>query len=134
MSTDSSMPYQPDARVTVGVAYARPQYHWTRSVSVAVGATVGDVLLVSGFRQAHPGWDILPAGVGIDGRLVDLATSVHEGDRVEVYRALSFDPMVSRRRRAAHKARRAATSGSRAADAAPAEGFDAGRLKADHRD
>lgn len=99
---------QSDESITVTLTYAEPHAHWSRSVVVPVGATVSDVLLVSGFRQAHPGWDVSPAGVGIDGKQVELTAPVAQGDRVEVYRSLSFDPMVSRRRRAAHKARRAA--------------------------
>lgn len=49
---------------------------------------------------------------GIYGRLVQVDEALSDGDRVELYRPLHFDPKESRRRRAAHRLaqRQAATA------------------------
>ena len=87
------------------VRYAWPDGSWQASVALSEPLSVEQVLVLSGFHQAHPAWDLALAGVGINGRLVAPDTLVQDGDRVEVYRPLTFDPMVSRRRRAQHKAK-----------------------------
>lgn len=40
------------------------------------------------------------ARVGIHGRIVERDHVLHDGDRVEIYRPLTLDPMQARRRRA----------------------------------
>ena len=92
----------------VTVSYAQPHLHWQRELEVADDATVQQALAKSGFAQAHPPLRDFAQGVGINGKIVSLDHALNENDRVEIYRPLSFDPMVSRRRRAAHKARKAA--------------------------
>jgi len=78
---------------------------WLRVVDVPAGATVADALRLSGFADAFPSVDPWRAGVGIFGRRVNPEHTLEQGARVEIYRPLAFDPMESRRRRAAHKAR-----------------------------
>ncbi len=56
------------------------------------GATVRTALAAAG-RAA-------PDAVGIHGRRATLDTRLADGDRVELYRALSADPKQARRRRA----------------------------------
>ena len=43
------------------------------------------------------------AGVGVFGRAVRPDTALNDGDRLEIYRGLTFDPKESRRRRAEHR-------------------------------
>lgn len=93
------------AQPIVEVRYAWPDRSWQASVVLDRAMSIADVLAQAGFHQAHPGWDAVQAGVGINGRLASQDTAVQAGDRIEIYRPLSFDPMVSRRRRAQHKAR-----------------------------
>lgn len=93
-------------RLRVQVVYAMPDEVWLRQVEVATGSTLQDALAASGFREAFPQIDPIAAGVGVFGIRRQADYVLADGDRVEVYRPLVFDPMESRRRRAAHKARR----------------------------
>lgn len=84
------------------------------SVQVDAGATVLDAIRASGVLTRYPVVDISTRSVGIWGRPCNLATSLQHGDRVEIYRALTMDPMQARRLRAERPAQR----GARAAKAA----------------
>ncbi|CAM3821782.1 UPF0125 protein Bpet2512 [Bordetella sputigena] len=94
-----------EAALTVWVCHARPHAAWQCELRLPAGATVGDAVEASGFIQAFPDIDPWNAGVGVFGRVVQPGQPLRDGDRVEVYRPLVFDPMESRRRRAAHRAR-----------------------------
>jgi len=61
------------------------------------GATVRAALAAAGRFAART--------VGIHGRRADLEARLADGDRVEIYRALSADPKEARRRRAKQRAR-----------------------------
>ena len=61
------------------------------------GATVRAALSAAGRSAAR--------AVGIHGRRADLEARLADGDRVEIYRALSADPKEARRRRAKQRAR-----------------------------
>ncbi|WP_459618462.1 RnfH family protein [Bordetella sp. 2513F-2] len=95
----------------VEVAYAAPEGPWLRSLSLPAGATLAQALEASGLAQAFPGLDPYAHGVGIYGRLCPAGQALADGDRVEVYRPLRFDPKESRRRRAEHRRARAAAQG-----------------------
>jgi len=71
-----------------------------KSVQLEAGATVGDALRVSGMEGDLGASGVDWSHVGIFGRLVDATTTLRDGDRVEVYRALKIDPKEARRRRA----------------------------------
>lgn len=102
------------SELTITVCYARPEAVWQHEVRLPAGATVGAALAASGFAQAFPGLDVEAQGVGVFGVRRSLDTVLSDGDRVEVYRALSFDPKESRRRRDEHRRARLARSGGRA--------------------
>lgn len=89
--------------ISVRVCYATPTSTWQRELSLPAGTTAHEALQRSGFRAAFPAIDPWRLGVGIFGKLCQADTPLREGDRLEVYRALTFDPMVSRRRRAEHR-------------------------------
>ncbi|KTD61070.1 RnfH family protein [Legionella shakespearei] len=65
------------------------------------GATVGDALNESGIYHSHPETKELP--VGIYAKQVSLSEVLKDGDRVELYRALSRDPKEKRRQLAKKK-------------------------------
>lgn len=92
------------AVLTVEVCYAHGSGVWRKALTLPAGAQVGDALDESGFRTAFPDVDPLQAGVGVYGIKCGMEHALHDGDRVEVYRPLVFDPKESRRRRAQHKA------------------------------
>lgn len=76
---------------------------WQKTVQLAAGSTLEQALLQSGFYQEQDSqWHDSPCGVFGVQRARDHILS--DQDQVEIYRPLSFDPMESRRRRAAHKA------------------------------
>lgn len=63
-----------------------------KSLSLPAGATVADALaaLPAGVPQQH---------IGIWGHKAERSEGLSHGDRVEVYRPLTVDPMEARRRR-----------------------------------
>lgn len=85
--------------VVVEVCYALPTRQWLRALALPAGATVADALAASGL-VTELGLS-LPLDAGIYGRRCAPETPLQNGDRVEIYRPLDFDPMESRRRRAA---------------------------------
>ncbi|ARP94251.1 RnfH family protein [Bordetella genomosp. 13] len=99
------------AGLRVQVCHAGAQGVWLRELTVPVGATAAQALQASGFAQDFPGVDPWRLGVGIFGRACAPETVLAEGDRVEIYRALTFDPKESRRRRVEHRRARAAAQG-----------------------
>lgn len=78
---------------------------WQQNLLMPVGSTVEQALAASDFGTCFPGRDPWQDGVGIHGKMVGPAQILLEHDRIEIYRPLVFDPMTSRRRRAAHKQR-----------------------------
>jgi len=89
--------------VRVSVVYAECGNAWQTRLAVPAGTDVGTVFRLSGFAQAFPDYPSQAPAVGIFGRRCHLDEPVSEGDRIEIYRPLDFDPMESRRRRAEHR-------------------------------
>ncbi len=67
-------------------------------VSFVAGMTVANVLDQSGLLDSYP--ELIGMPVGIFSRTVQLDTQVKSGDRIEIYRSLTLDPMETRRQRA----------------------------------
>lgn len=86
---------------------------WQQSVAHVPGMTVQQIIESSDFEQHYPNVDWQAGGVGIFGKPVKLSDLVRSGDRVEIYRALVFDPKESRRRRALHRQRQKLTGEKR---------------------
>lgn len=95
--------------ITVTVSYAGTDSIWQVELRLPAGATLKDAIEASGFLPQHPWFSLEGGGVGVFGKVRPLAHVLADHDRVEIYRALMFDPKESRRRRAAHKARREAS-------------------------
>jgi len=99
----------------VHIAFAAPTRLWRRTLDVPEGSTVGQALALSGFAAEFPEFTDHPPATGVYGERCDERRVLREQDRVELYRPLVFDPLESRRRRAAHRretARRAARPGA----------------------
>ncbi len=94
------------AVIGVELVHAWPQgegiEQWTRALRLPANATVGQALWASGFVDAFPAVDLDRGGIGVYGQLRGPHDVLRDGDRIEIYRPLDFDPTVSRRRRAAH--------------------------------
>jgi putative ubiquitin-RnfH superfamily antitoxin RatB of RatAB toxin-antitoxin module len=80
-------------RLRVEVIAAWPGRSERTVLELEEGATVAEALAAAGHDPAG-------GGVGLHGRRVTLDALLADGDRVEVYRALSADPKEARRRRA----------------------------------
>lgn len=88
-------------RIRVEVAFALPRRQWLLLVELPAGARAYDAMLASGLAAQLAG----EPDYGIHGRACAADTPLRDGDRVELYRPLGFDPRESRRRRAARASR-----------------------------
>jgi uncharacterized protein len=91
--------------VEVEVVYAQPQRQRIIAVKVAAGTNVADAVRQSGILNEFPEIDLGQARLGIFSRRVDAHATVHDGDRIEVYRPLIADPKTVRRERARSRKR-----------------------------
>jgi uncharacterized protein len=85
------------ARVEVAYSAAARQVDRV-TLDLPAASTVGDALRVSGLLERHR---LAPENVqcGVLGRRCPLAHVLRDGDRVELYRALTVDPKQARRLR-----------------------------------
>ena len=89
--------------IAVEVVYAVPGACSSILVRLPAGASVADVIALSGIVSVHQEIDPASNPVGIFGLRVDLSTQPVAGDRIEIYRPLIADPKQSRRARGANK-------------------------------
>ena len=87
----------PMSEFEVEIVFALPDRQSLKSVPVATGETVADVVAKSGLRADFPEIEIDSLAVGIWGREADRTQPVKEGDRIEIYRPLAMDPREARR-------------------------------------
>lgn len=76
----------------VSVAYALPEQQWWLDVDVTEGTTVMAAIHKSGLLELNPEINLEKQKVGIFGRVVTLESLLAEGDRVEVYRPITWKP------------------------------------------
>ena len=88
----------PDAAVEV--VYARPDQQRVIRVPFRAGMTAQEAVAASGLAQEFPEIAARPLLLGIYGCRVEGAHPVRQGDRVEIYRPLTFDPRDARRKAA----------------------------------
>ncbi|OWT65473.1 RnfH family protein [Candidimonas nitroreducens] len=98
------------ATINIEVVYAAPGGVWRVALQLPAGATAAQALEASGHAGRHPGYASSLPAIGVYGRACAPEHVLQDGDRLEIYRPLDFDPQESRRRRAAHK--RAAGKGA----------------------
>ncbi|MCB1633466.1 MAG: RnfH family protein [Xanthomonadales bacterium] len=92
-------------RCRVDVVLALPTETLRVRLELAPGSCVEDAVRLSKL-DAHPQAPAqLDGHVGRWGQVCGLDAAVEEGDRIELYRDLTVDPMIARRRRAAHRQR-----------------------------
>lgn len=87
----------------VAVAYAQPRRQAWLEVDVPEGATLREAIERSGVLQQFPEIDLATQKVGIFSKITPLGNVLNEGDRVEIYRALTCDPAVVKARAKAKK-------------------------------
>ena len=84
--------------IAVSVVYAMPDRYWSADVRVPATASVGDALRLAALEA--PGMEIAEDRLAVFGRPVTFASPLHDGDRIEILRALTIDPKDARRQRA----------------------------------
>ena len=88
--------------IKVEVVYAGAQRTWRRHVSVPVESTALQAVEAAGLLPQLPADVAKPLRLGLFSRRIDAGHVLRDGDRVEIYRPLTLDPMAARRRRAGH--------------------------------
>lgn len=76
----------------VSVVYALPDEQVWLSVDVDQSSTVLSAIQVSNILDMFPGIDLDKQKVGIFGKATPLDSELKEGDRVEIYRPLIWQP------------------------------------------
>lgn len=82
----------------VAVAYTEPGKKSWLHVEVPEDACVQQAIDVSGILGIHPAIDLSRQRVGVFGKAVKLDAPLRAGDRVEIYRAITCDPLSVPRR------------------------------------
>ena len=80
----------------VSVTYALPDRQTWLDVEVDEHATVRDAIEASGIIRAFPSLDLSTQKVGVFGKAVALEARLEAGQRVEIYRPITADPMLLR--------------------------------------
>ena len=84
--------------MNVGVAYAdRFKQVWLK-LEVPDGSTVREAIEFSGMLEQFPEIDLETQKVGIFGKVTKLDAKVNDGERIEIYRAITADPELVERR------------------------------------
>jgi putative ubiquitin-RnfH superfamily antitoxin RatB of RatAB toxin-antitoxin module len=68
-------------------------------LEVPDSSTVEEAIKLSGVLKLYPEINLDNQKVGIFGKIAALDTTVKEGDRVEIYRQITVDPLTVQRRR-----------------------------------
>lgn len=84
----------------IEVVYLGEDSEFFVSLEMSDGLTVQQAVELSGLLDRHPEISFDNNEVGVFSEIVSLDSSLHDGDRVEVYRPLAMDPMEARRMRA----------------------------------
>jgi putative ubiquitin-RnfH superfamily antitoxin RatB of RatAB toxin-antitoxin module len=82
----------------IGVAYSEPSQQIWLNIEVPDDATVQQAIEKSGILRMFPQIDLTTQKVGVFGKLVKLEAAVRPGDRIEIYRAITCDPLTVPRR------------------------------------
>ena len=85
--------------MNVGVCYAEAERQTWLRLEVPDGSTVAEAIVLSGLLKQYPEIDLTAQKVGIFGKLAKLDTVVQDGDRVEIYRPITADPKLVKRRK-----------------------------------
>ncbi len=85
--------------MNVGVCYAEVDRQLWMRLEVPDSSTIEETINLSGLLKLYPEINLVNQKVGIFGKIAALNTTVKEGDRVEIYRQITVDPLTVERRR-----------------------------------
>ncbi|MXP50812.1 RnfH family protein [Pantoea sp. SoEX] len=86
--------------ISVELIYAFPKKYYHFFIKLNNYSTVRQVIETSGILNLHNEINIYSNKIGIHGKSVNLEYMVKDGDRIEIYRPLSFNPIELRRQKA----------------------------------
>ncbi|PSW18903.1 RnfH family protein [Photobacterium sanctipauli] len=86
--------------IHVEVVYALPDVQRVIRLGITSDTQVKEIIEQSGVLEMYPEIDLKKNKVGVYSRNVKLDATVHDGDRIEIYRPLLADPKEIRRKRA----------------------------------
>lgn len=85
----------------VEVVYALPGETTVIPIAIEKGSTIEDAIRASGIERLYPKIDPDRNKIGVFSQIKLPGDEVSDGDRIEIYRPLTADPIESRRSRAA---------------------------------
>ena len=83
--------------VEVELVFALADRQVLRTLAVAAGTSVRDVIRISAIQTDFPNIEISELATGIWGREAALSQKIKAGDRIEIYRPLELEPREARR-------------------------------------
>ncbi|MGF1885761.1 RnfH family protein [Photobacterium profundum] len=89
-----------DKLIHVEVVYALPNNQRVIKLAINSETDVQEIIEQSGILAMFPEIDLKKNKIGVYSRNVKLNATVHDGDRIEIYRPLLADPKEIRRKRA----------------------------------
>lgn len=91
-------------KISISVVYSESVKNiWQKKIQLEPNTSVINAIEKSDFFNEFPYFSYNNIQFGVYGLIVDGDTILKDKDRIEIYRELVFDPMQSRRRRAAIK-------------------------------
>ena len=84
--------------MNIGVAYADKFKQVWLKIDVPDDSTVRDVIELSGILDQFPDIDLETQKVGVFGKVTKLQARIKDGERIEIYRAITADPETVERR------------------------------------
>jgi len=90
-------------KITIELIYPLPHEQKLFEIHLEPKTIVSDAINLSGILELYPEIDLADNKVGIFGKACKLTDSLHDGDRIEIYRSLIADPKEARKKRALKK-------------------------------
>ncbi len=85
---------------SIEVAYAAtPEKQTLLTCTPTFPCTAKTAIELSGILHQYPEIDLSRQPIGIFGNKITLDTTIHSGDRIEIYRPLQIDPKKARKQR-----------------------------------
>jgi putative ubiquitin-RnfH superfamily antitoxin RatB of RatAB toxin-antitoxin module len=89
-----------DNKITIEVVYGTPTSQKIIELEVDADITIEEAIKVSDIMSIYSEIDLAINKVGIWNRAAKLTDTLHDADRIEIYRPLLADPKEVRKRRA----------------------------------
>ncbi|MGP1958271.1 MAG: RnfH family protein [Arsenophonus sp. ER-NS5-MAG3] len=87
-------------KINIEIIYALPDRHFLLYVKLKNEISIEEAIIKSGILSICDDIDLNKNKVGFYGKLAKLSDILSEGDRIEIYRSLLYNPKEIRRKRA----------------------------------